>query len=529
MRSWFQTKKCSDIITYMLLAIMVFLVFVNMMMTHIGKYPDKDIFWHYILGRDILANKSLSLANPYTFLSNTEWVLHEWLYEVLLCSIVSAGGALGFCALYAINKITMFAVTHKIQKPKSHFWFFVMFVTSYTTVSMNRGNRPAEFSVYAIFFIFLWYWSTSKYKKLWYALLGAFIANFHGGFIIIMMTIHAILMVLDLCMDIYEKSFRGKRYYIQHLLDLVVFAFACLINPAGYKLFSSSFLLSSADTTWAISEWLPTQFHTFFAFLVVLMVLSFGYALRKQKWNRLDVQKIGCMCALLILAMVSVKAFLVYVAVYLAFGFSYTYEMVRDICVVIKDEWIVKDKLENMPKISMNIKLCLLIYVTVLVNIFTYFDVKADIDKVQHNDFILWANDFYSDEILDTLRENYDENTKILTSYSYGNILLLNDMKCFVDTRQWCYIKEFGDCTALDELFYITNSSLNDKEAIDIFLEKYQFDYIWTNDELRLTTYLEMSEDYELVVSYEEEKETDGAFYERDVKSCEYLYQRVDS
>ena len=528
MKILFQKLSHSKKATYVLIAMTMLLVCVYMIITHIGVRPDGDLLWHYKLGEDILKTKTLSLDNPYTFLSGTEWVPHEWLYEVCIAVILNATGAIGFCVLYALNKICLFTVTYKLNKPKSPFLFLIMFVLVNCILPMNRGNRPAEFSVYFVLCVFYFSWSNSKYKQLLYILLGVFIANFHGGVIIIMITIHFILMLLDFCMDIYNRSFHVKSYYGKHFANILLFIAACFINPAGYKLFASSFLTTKADTTYQISEWQSASFDYIFAFVIIFMVLSFGYALYKTKFDRLCVQKIGCLCALLLLSLVSLKAFIIYFIVYCVFGYTYSYQMLCDICFVIKEKWIVPEKLQAMPKLTFNMKLCLLNYVIIVFCVIAFSDVKLDIEKMGDvSSFKTWVNSFYSEEILSELQENYTDDTRILTSYSVGNVLLLNDMKCFVDTRAWCYMKELGDCDALDELFYITRVCAQDGQAITSFLNKYQFDYVWVNGELPLAVYLDGSENYELIYSNSDVLDDDVLIYERNIREYECLYKRV--
>ena len=79
-------------------------------------------------------------------------------------------------------------------------------------------------------------------------------------------------------------------------------------------------------------------------------------------------------------------------------------------------------------------------------------------------------------------------------------------MQCFVDSRQWPYAKELGNCEALDELIYVINN-LQDREYIGDFIDKYTFDYIWTDSLLDLNSYLEDTKEYELIIDNENSKE----------------------
>lgn len=519
----------SKAICYILLVSGIFLICLCSCIMKLGVRPDTDILWHYKLGGDILHTKTLSLDNPYTFLKNTEWVPHEWLYEVIVYGIFSVTGAIGFCVLYALNRIFLFGITYKLNKTKSFLLYLMTFVLLYTVFPQNRGNRPSEFSMYFVLFMFYFYWSTSKYKRLWYIGLGVFVANFHGGIAMVMIVVHIILMATDVVVDVYERSFHSKSYYNKHIIDIVLFTLSCFVNPAGYKLFINSILVSFAFSTHQISEWLPFSFDYISIFCVVLMVISFGYALYKTKFGRLDVQKIGSLCALLILSCVSQKAFILYFVVYLVFGYNYLYDMFSDICKVLKDKWVVPEKLEATPKMTRNVKLLIINYAAIVLCISGFVSNRNDLNNVKYSgSFTEWLNSFYSNEILTELKNNYTPDTKILTSYTYGNLLILNDMKCFVDARQWCYAKEMGSCGAVDELFYLDEAVRTDKEAIDCFLNKYDFDYIWTNRELPLSVYLDMSDGYERVCVFKSKKGSLSNIYKRDTSSYECLYKKID-
>ena len=103
-------------------------------------------------------------------------------------------------------------------------------------------------------------------------------------------------------------------------------------------------------------------------------------------------------------------------------------------------------------------------------------------------------------------------------------------MKCFVDSRQWPYAKELGSCDAVDELFYILSNPL-DYNAIDLFLEKYQFDYIWCANGLALDNYLASCPEYELVIvdpgNIPTADDDDLPIYERNNSMRQSLWKRI--
>lgn len=495
---------------------------------------DSDSLWHYKLGEDIVRTMSISTDNPYTFLEGTEWVSHEWLYEVIFYLIINAGGFLAFCLMYAINKIFTYVLALKLNGTKNYVVYTIVFIFVMFVLPMNSGNRPSEFSVYFILFMFYLYWNKSKYKILWYIPLAVFIANFHGGFIIMMIAIDIILLLFDLIVDIYEHKFQSKKYYGKQLLCLIVFVAACCINPSGPYMMSTIFKISGLSSTKYISEWQPLQCGYVDAVLLVFMLITFGYALHRHKFERKIVQLVACLSALLVLTLVSRKAGIIYTLVWLVFGFQYFYEFMSDILLKMKYRWCKCD-LQEKPKCNRTP------YVAFLMCIMMFWllvlEYANSMIAIPTGTFMDRMNASYSQKIMTELKDNYTDDTRILTGYNHGNIILANDMKCFVDSRQWCYAKELGNCTALDDLSYIVYNKY-DVDAIDMFFDKYDFDYVWVSQDLLIASYMDSRDDYELVVTDDYHSpydvispvvtnESDDNIYDRNVKNIEYLYRKI--
>ena len=109
---------------------------------------------------------------------------------------------------------------------------------------------------------------------------------------------------------------------------------------------------------------------------------------------------------------------------------------------------------------------------------------------------------------------------------------MANDIPTFVDTRYFPYGKEFGYSDAVDDLFYIMKVSDFDTKSITEFLDKYQFDYVWSTNGFRLDAYLQNSPDWECVLSDDITKDKDETqesekLYEQDNSNLQYLYRRV--
>jgi hypothetical protein len=56
---------------------------------------DPDLWGHLRFGLDLLASKSIVVADPYSFTADRAWINHEWLAELLMGMGFAGFGALG--------------------------------------------------------------------------------------------------------------------------------------------------------------------------------------------------------------------------------------------------------------------------------------------------------------------------------------------------------------------------------------------------------------------------------------------------
>ena len=478
---------------------------------------DTDFFWHYKLGEEIVNLHTISLKNTMSFLQGTQWIPQEWLYEVFIYLLVSAGGMIAYCLLFACNSVLQILLARKMSKPSCLLLFAVVSCYLLVFSPRNTGNRPAEFSVYLFPLMIYLYQSKSRFKPLCYLLLGIFTANFHGGCILVMTAIYIILFFSDVALDVYEHVSSGISYYFKKLLYIFLFLASCCINPAGLKLLVTIPKISNLSSTAYISEWQPVKNTYVLCIFAFLICISIGYTLCKKGVSRTDLPVMLVMAALLVLGFCSLKAFIIFDIVWMCYGYKYLENMLFDIF----------HNCHFLHTLYQKIPLVLLTVLPATILFFT--EISPTAIQASSMDFISYANSKTSGEILDQLSTNYTGDTRILASYNNGNYLILNDMKCFVDSRQWPYAKELGTCDALDDLLYVCQHP-TDFDSITDFLDKYQFDYIWCAGELDLDTYLSNDPEYELILT-DTSGESAGSgnehIYERGNNKKQSLWRRV--
>lgn len=451
---------------------------------------DSDILWHYKLGEEIVKQHTITLSNNFTFLEGTEWIPQEWLYETLIYGIISIAGLTGFFGLCFINSVIMWFVTSR-NKSNLILFSIISMVLIYAT-PRNAGNRPSEFSIYfLLIIIYLYNKDMNNIKKLIYLLLGIIVANFHGGIILVITAIWFIMIANDIFNDWHDKEKINIKYYVNKLLEILIFLGATLINPSGIKLLNTIVKVPNLDTTKYITEWKPAEVDYLLGVLLIAIVISFGYYIGKYGIKRKELQLILINLALLILSLHSRKAFILFDIIWMMYGYKYLEIILHDIF---------------SEEVNRHIKINKFLKATIPAGILIIAVISIETVSIKESDFDNYVNSFRNEEIINRLKDEYTDDTKILASYSNGNYLIYNDMQCFVDSRQWPYAKELGNCEALDEMVYVINN-LQDREYIEDFIDKYTFDYIWTDSLLDLNSYLEDTEKYELIVDNENSKE----------------------
>lgn len=479
---------------------------------------DFDILWHFKLGEQIVDTRTISIDNTFSFLPDTKWLQQEWLFDVIIYYVLRYLGEFGYCLLYALNLIFLFIITIKTNGCKNRYLYLFFFVVADILIVRNRGCRPSEFSMYLIPLI-IWMYCNIKGKKrfLCYMLYGIFAANFHCGVLIISIPIFLLLMLSDIVSDRISGVFRGFKYYLKHCLDLGVLLIGSLINPSGYKLLLDTIKISGLNSTRFIDEWQPASFNYLLAIFILSIVISFGYTIYKKNFSRNCIMKITILSALLVLSLVSKKAFLLFEIVWFFYGYEMYEVFILEVFRRIRFTALLNRLKIGYLWVSCLTNATLIIFISIFL---------PDSSPVYFKSFKQSINDELPYEIINTLINSYTEDTKILASYSNSNYILFNDMKCFVDTRQWPYAKELNSFGPLDELIYVSYYP-TDTAALDSFIDKYEFDYIWVDSDIPINTYLDSRSDYDCIITYvPDDCVTDGNIYDRTVYTCEYLYKK---
>jgi len=254
---------------------------------------DPDYFWHLSAGQFIWEHKALPSVDvfSYTF-ANKPWVLHEWLFEVILFGVYSLLGGVSVKLFTATFTTATVLVAYGIAKRllgKPYWAFFLALIFFYQIVP-NTSPRP-QLVTFLLFAIFLRILVDFKYfadvRKLWLLpVLMVIWVNSHGGYVaglvllLLFVASEWLMFVLLQLRDAIQKQ-RLKKLTIIAVVTIV----ATLLNPYFIDHWIYPFTVMNMDASQnIITEWRSPDFHTFrWKFFLLLVFGALTAAIYSEK------------------------------------------------------------------------------------------------------------------------------------------------------------------------------------------------------------------------------------------------------
>ena len=517
LKSYFKNKK--NIKWYIFFLLLLTEICVQYLL---AKDGDLDFIWHYKTGERIAIEHKIPMDNSFTWQTGTTWNQHEWLFDVIFYSFVKCFGLFGDLGLwYLINAIGVTACL-AIAKPKHPNLF--LFITAFTMIIMNTvpSCRPSLLTNYLFaFWVWLYYKNKDTMKRLVVsAIMGLFIANFHGGNIGFFVVIYLILIVIDIVFDLRNGESSLNKYRTAFGCILVFLGASCMC-PLGYKIITNSLDISGLESTGYINEWQPKGFGYTEACVYLAIIISFGYTIYKNKFDRKQTSQILIVTALAVLSMVITRCTQQFWIAWVCLGMQYTLDFFYDFFLAFKrgiKRWlmILKSKDGTIDEAALNavkpkkrkeanavFVACIFSAVYTLFACMTY-TVYSQSKYKTFNDLV---DGRVSKTCLEAIEKNYvDGETKILNPYSDGNVLIYHNIKVFCDSRQSPY-----DNDTNNSLITLMKLGRKTKDEIDADFKKYDFNMVWTTTELPLDMYMETRDDFKRIA------------YDKDKKSSVYI------
>lgn len=418
------------------------------------------------------------MSDSFSWQSGLTWVQQEWLYDLCLYSIVALLGTSGMFILHFITSMMAYYGAAMINKAKSFCLYLLFTFVAFMVLPLNRGNRPSEFSSW-FFILTIWMWRNLKnHGAIWLFPLAIFLANFHGGTIMTVMIMLVILSFTELLCEYVKYKDIKQLKLLTNIHPLASFFAGSFVCPSFYRMWTISPFLPGWNSTPHIQEWMPWEPGYAGGFLMLALTLSLGYGLYKNHFSKSTMQDTAILCAFMIATMASKKPGNILFVLMITLGYPYFENMVTDFLSFICNDPLKKARLKICPPNWAVFLFCIILSVI--------FGTAGNYEK----DFNAHVNKEHSQTILAALKE-LPPDTRILNGYLEGNVLLFNDIKCYIDTRQFPYASEYDGNTSLDDYISSLQAEQPDMDSIASFIQSYDFEYLYVTDTMEsLSWYL---------------------------------------
>jgi hypothetical protein len=232
---------------------------------------DPDYFWHLRTGEYIITNGSLPSGDIFSWSAlGQKWILHEWLFEVLLYGAFALGGSLAVKGMTAAIGLLAIAVVANTASRLTRNPAAAGIATCFGFVAFCSGivPRPQLFT-YLFLAIYAWKLLDFKYQRklpeLWLLPLVMIAwVNIHGGYVVGVLFI-VLFVFCEWLVQRWDRSeasiARGKELRTVALIAGMTIL-ATLVNPWFIEHWLYPFQVLGMSANAVISEWQSPDFHS---------------------------------------------------------------------------------------------------------------------------------------------------------------------------------------------------------------------------------------------------------------------------
>lgn len=263
------------------------------------QLTDFDYFWHLKAGEYIVTQGALPGGDVFSFTrAGQPWVLHEWLFEVVLYGMFAWLGPLGVKLLTATLAMTALGITYALLRrlAVSPVVAFALLLAAFIPFQLGVAPRP-QLVTYVFFTGFLYvllsykYFQTTRYLLALPLLMVTWV-NAHGGYVVGLALVGLFVACEWASYWISSERDGGKKQRLVRLtLAAVATALASAINPEFLGHWLYPFQVMGMEATRQISEWQSPHFHDWgaraYLMLVLAFFVSYAYTARKPDFTEI--------------------------------------------------------------------------------------------------------------------------------------------------------------------------------------------------------------------------------------------------
>lgn len=294
---------------------------------HTIPINNSDFFWHLEAGKYIVETGSIPHVDPFSYTAeDTNWVTHEWLFEVVTWIVYSIGSFEALCVLKLLFIVlsVWFPISLYRKTRVSPVWLFVCIAAGLIILQERTFWRPFLISTLfiSIFVTILENYANRKSDTLWLLpILTVIWINWHSGVIFGLLFVFYYTLVDYLGGSDAKKE--SKRPRSLHKLALVAgISLGCtLINPNFtdallYPIKLGQFYSSVFLKINIVEELQPLTLNRVPAFWFSVLLIVVGLI---TSWKRLKYRQVLLLFVLVCASIYRIRLVEIYVPVFIAF------------------------------------------------------------------------------------------------------------------------------------------------------------------------------------------------------------------
>jgi hypothetical protein len=256
----------------------------------IGPIRDIDVYWHLLVGQEILAGTPVTEAGQgWSFAPVADtWVSAQWLSELGFASLEKAGGLqalLVFRVVSLVAALVVLALVTLVRRPVRP--GVLAFTLGALMLSITVQERSQQVTFVLAPLVGWWaerLWRDGRLPRWWVVLpLVAVWSNVHGGWVILPMA-----LVLASLARVLDRGWRDRAAWWAVALAAGCFVAAC-VSPSGVA--NAVAVLRFSSSTALILEWQPVTFWDWSAIalvpMVVVVVLAWARGRVRPSWGEI--------------------------------------------------------------------------------------------------------------------------------------------------------------------------------------------------------------------------------------------------
>lgn len=446
---------------------------------------DNDI-WFLLAHGKYVVNYGIPTIEPFTIHEGFKFVMQQWLSAVIFFVTYSKFGEIGIEIIIAITYVLSVIIFYKLSLKLANRNFFRAIIVTYIymgLINIFMISRPYVFTnlilIAEIYTLESYYIDKKKKRLILLPILSLILINMQASIWPMLFVV-----MIPFAADSFKFRFgpiKGsgieKKPLILSAVSMILTGF---INPYGID--SMMYLRNSYGIpaiNAMVQEMSPTTVDSVLGLVIIILSVSITYYYifnKSKKWTlRYSLLALGTMY----LSFLSIRGFFFFIccAIYPLSMF------IGEISLPQFDK-----QLPNRTIIIRKVLIVLLILITPLAFVRFYTYKNKDVSKIELFDQALQI----------VIKEKEKGEVKLYTGYNDGGYAEYMGVASYIDPRAEVFLKSNNlKEDIFMEYYELQNGTIFYKE----FLDKYNFTHVIVSENDILYTYLNYSEDYDLILS----------------------------